>query len=177
MMEYVNKNSEDESKYNTGSIDNNQKRSSSKQNDQGHKSSPKKSKSDDESSELNPEQALEYVSQDSEDESKMKASTTDKNQKSYSSNYNDQAYEGSPKKSQFNGAKGTDVEEGKKNCEIDEKSAPIDEKGNIAFMEQKKCNLNSHKDMGANGEELMPKCKTNVNTDVNVVRRQIFKKE
>ena len=50
MMEYVNQNSRDESKHNTSGIYNNEKSSSSKQNDQVHKSSPKKSKSDDESS-------------------------------------------------------------------------------------------------------------------------------
>ena len=44
-------------------------------------------------------------------------------------------------------------------------------------MEQKKSNVNSHKNRGANGQELMPKCKTNVNSDVNVVRQQIFKNE
>ena len=178
MIEYANKNIEHESKDNTGSIDNNQKSSSSKQNDQVHKGSPKKSKSDDESSsELNPEQALEYVSQDSEDESKIKPNTTDNNQKSCSSKHNDQTHESSPKKSQFDGGKCTDVKEGKRNCEIDEKSALTAEKGNISGMEQKKCNLNSHKDRGANGEELMPKSKTNVNSDIRVVRRQIFKNE
>ena len=76
MIEYANKNIEHELKDNTGIIDNNQKSSSLKQNDQVHKGSPKKSKSDDKSSsELNPEQALEYVSQDGEDESKIKPNT------------------------------------------------------------------------------------------------------
>ena len=177
MIEYANKNIEHELKDNTGSIDNNQKSSSLKQNDQVHKDSPKKSKSDDESSsELNSEQALEYLSQDSEDESKIKPNTTDNNQKSCSSKHNDQTHE-SPKKSKFDGGKCTDVKEGKRNCEIDEKSALTAEKGNISDMEQKKCNLNSHKDRGANGEELMPKSKTNVNSDIGVVRRQIFKNE
>ena len=203
MIEYANKNIEHESKDNTGSIDNNQKSSSSKQNDQVHKGSPKKSKSDDESSselnpekndqvhkgspkksksddessELNAEQALEYVSQDSEDESKIKPNTTDDNQKSCSSKHNDQSHESSPKKSQFDGGKCTDVKEGKRNCEIDEKSALTAEKGNISGMEQKKCNLNSRKDRGANSEELMPKMKTHVSSDIRVVRRQIFKNE
>ena len=176
MIKYANKNIEHELKDNTGSIDNNQKSSSSKQNDQVHEGSPKKSKSDDESSsELNPEQALETVSQDSEDESKIKPNTTDNNQKSCSSKHNDQTHESSPKNSQFDGGKCTDVKEGKRNCEIDEKSALTAEKGNISDMEQKKCNLNSHKDRGANGEELMPKSKTNVNSDIGVVRRQILK--
>ena len=177
MVEYVNQNSKDESKDNTSSSYNNEKSSSSKQNDQVHKGPPKKSKSDDESSsELNAEQALEYVSQDSENESKNEASTTDNSQKGCSSKHNDQAYEGSPKKTQSDGCKGTDVKEGEKNGEIDEKSALIDEKGNISGMEQKKSNMNSHKNRGANSQELMPKCKTNVNSDVNVLRRQIFKK-
>ena len=74
-------------------------------------------------------------------------------------------------------AKALMLKKGKKNGEIDEKSALIDEKGNISGMEQKRSNVNSHKDRGANGQELMPKCKTNVNSDVNVVRRQIFKNE
>ena len=143
MMEYVNQNSKDESKDNTSNNYNNEKSSSSKQNDQVHKGSPKNSKSDDESSsELNAEQALEYVSQDSENESKNEASTTDNSQKGCSSKHNDQAYEGSPKKTQSDGCKGTDVKEGKKNGEIDEKSALIDEKGNISGMEQKKSNVN-----------------------------------
>ena len=103
MIEYANKNIEHELKDNTGSIDNNQKSSSSKQNDQVHKGSPKKSKSDDESSsELNSEQALEYLSQDSEDESKIKPNTTDNNQKSCSPKHNDQTHE-NPKKSKFDG--------------------------------------------------------------------------
>ena len=104
-------------------------------------------------------------------------SENDNSQKSCSSEHNDQAYENSPKKTQCDGGKGTDVKEGKKICKIDEKSALIDEKGNISGMEQKKCNGNSHKDRDVNGQELMPKCKTNANSDVNVVRRQIFKKE
>ena len=177
MMEYVNQNSKDKSKNYTSNIYNNEK-SSSKQNDQVHKNSPKKSKSDDESSsELNAEQALQYVSEDSENESKIEPSTTDNSQKGCSSKHNDQAYEGSPKKSQSDGGKGTDVKEPKKNCEIDEKSALIDEKGNISGMEQKKCSIDYYKHRDENGQELMPKCKTNVNSDVNVVRRQIFKNE
>ena len=119
MMEYVNQNSKDESKDNTSSNYNNEKSSSSKQNDQVHKGSPKKSKSDDESSsELNAEQALEYVSQDSENESKNEASTTDNSQKGCSSKHNDQAYEGSPKKTRSDGCKGTDVKEGKKMAKL-----------------------------------------------------------
>ena len=119
MMEYVNQNSKDESKDNTSSNYNNEKSSSSKQNDQVHKGSPKKSKSDDESSsELNAEQALEYVSQDSENESKNEASTTDNSQKGCSSKHNDQAYECSPKKTQSDGCKGTDVKEGKKMAKL-----------------------------------------------------------
>ena len=82
-----------------------------------------------------------------------------------------------PLKSQFDGGKCNDVKEGKRNCEIDEKSALTAEKGNISDMEQKKCNLNSRKDRGANGEKLMPKSKTNVNSDIGIVRRQIFKNE
>ena len=74
-------------------------------------------------------------------------------------------------------AKALMLKKGKKNGEIDEKSALIDEKGNISGMEQKKSNVNSHKNRGANCQGLMPKCKTNVNSDVNVVRQQIFKNE
>ena len=74
------------------------------------------------------------------------------------------------KRLKSDGCKGTDVREGEKNGEIDEKSAHIDEKGNMSGMEQKKSNVNSHKNRGANGQELMPQCKTNVNSDVNVVR-------
>ena len=119
MMEYVNQNSKDESKDNASSNYNNEKSSSSKQNDQVHKGSPKKSKSDDESSsELNAEQALEYVSQDSENESKNEASTTDNSQKGCSSKHNDQAYEGSPKKTRSDGCKSTDVKEGKKMAKV-----------------------------------------------------------
>ena len=115
MMEYVNQNSKDESKDNTSSNYNNEKSSSSKQNDQVHKGSPKKSKSDDESSsELNAEQALEYVSQDSEKESKMKQALLITVRKAVLQSIMIKLMKAPLKRLILMVCKGTDVKEGKK---------------------------------------------------------------